>query len=121
MYVVPPKHPRGVAWNEALKGLDYVGAVLYTIGSVMVLVGIVYTTYRSSTDTRVLVCLCVGFLFVVAFGLWENFSKVKFPLCPPSIFRSHHGREFTVPFCLAFIVVGTFYGTSVIYPTLLSM
>lgn len=105
---------------EALRGLDWIGGVLYTIGSVLVLVGIVYTTYLSGTDKRVLACLCVGFVVIIAFGLWENFSKVKFPLCPRDVFRSHNGREFTVPFCLAFIVVGSFYGSAVIYPTMLS-
>ncbi len=35
--VVPPKHPRGVPWRDALKGLDWVGAILFTPGCVMVL------------------------------------------------------------------------------------
>jgi hypothetical protein len=77
----------------------------------MVLVGMVYTSYLSSTDVRVLVTLCVGFAFIVAFGLWERFSSVRFPLCPNDIFISHYGREFTIPFCLTFIVVGYFYGS----------
>jgi hypothetical protein len=93
---------------------------LFTIGAVLVLVGMVYTSYLESTDTRVLVTLCVGFAFIIAFGCWERFSKVRFPLCPNEIFVSHHGREFTVPFCLTFIVVGFFYGMAIIYPTMLS-
>lgn len=83
-------------------------------------VGIVYTTYLPSTSPRVLVCLVVGFVFVIAFGLWERLGNTRFPLCPQDIFASHYGREFTAPFCLAFIVVGFFYGTAVIYPTMLS-
>jgi hypothetical protein len=83
-------------------------------------VGIVYTTYLPSTSPRVLVCLVVGFVFVIAFGFWERLGNARFPLCPNDIFASHYGREFTAPFCLAFIVVGFFYGTAVIYPTMLS-
>ena len=116
----PPKHPRGVPFKEALRGLDWVGGALFTIGAVLVLVGMVYTSYLSATSVRVLTTLCVGFAFIIAFGLWERFSGVRFPLCPNDIFVSHRGREFTIPFCLTFIVVGFFYGMAVIYPTMLS-
>ncbi len=34
----------------------------------------------------------------------------RYPLCPPRIFRSHNGREFTVPFIVAFIVTMFYYG-----------
>lgn len=103
-----------------MKGLDWVGGILFTVGAVLVLVGIVYTSYLSSTDVRVLVCLCVGFAVIIAFAIWEKFGGVKYPLCPSEIFTSHRGREFTVPFFLTFILVGFFYGTAVIYPTMLS-
>ena len=107
-------------WKEALRGLDWVGGILFTIGAVLVLVGMVYTSYLGSTDPRVLATLCVGFVFIIGFGLWERFSGVRFPLCPNDIFVSHRGREFNIPFCLTFIVVGFFYGMAVIYPTMLS-
>ncbi|CAK7208050.1 hypothetical protein SEUCBS139899_010884 [Sporothrix eucalyptigena] len=116
----PPKHPRGVPWRDALRGLDWVGAALFTPGCVMVLVGIVYTTYLDASDKRVIITLALGFSFIIAFGLWEHFSEVKYPLCPTPVFESHYGREFTAPFCLSFIVVGFFYGLSVIFPTLLN-
>ena len=48
--------------------------------------------------------LTVGFGLITAFGFWETFGNTKYPLCPPHIFRSHYGREFTVPFIIAFIV-----------------
>ncbi|KAB5551064.1 fungal trichothecene efflux pump [Coniochaeta sp. 2T2.1] len=119
-FYFPPKHPRGVTWQDALKGLDWIGGVLFTIGAVLVLVGMVYTSYLPSTDTRVLVCLCVGLAVIVAFGLWEQFGNAKYPLCPTEIFESHKGREFAVPFCLTFVVVGYFYGVAVIYPTMMN-
>ncbi|TPX13597.1 uncharacterized protein E0L32_006068 [Thyridium curvatum] len=109
-FYFPPKHPRGVPWRDALRGLDWVGGLLFTPGAVMVL----------ASDARVIACLTVGFVLIVAFGLWERFSGVKYPLCPNEIFVSHWGREFTAPFCLSFIVVGFFYGLAVIYPTMLN-
>jgi hypothetical protein len=112
----PPKHPKGVPWREGLKGLDYVGAALVMPGVCAVLVGIINTTYKKSSDTTVIAPMCVGFGLLVAFGFWETSSKTKYPLCPPRIFRSHEGREFTVPFILAFIVTMFYYGLNIIYP-----
>ncbi|ROT40441.1 MFS general substrate transporter [Sodiomyces alkalinus F11] len=116
----PPKHPRGIPWMEALKGMDWIGGVLFSIGAVLILVGIVYTSYLPANDIKVIVCFVVGFATIIAFGLWEQFSNVRFPLCPRDIFASNKGREFAVPFCLSFVVVGYFYGVAVIYPTMLN-
>jgi glucose-6-phosphate-specific signal transduction histidine kinase len=50
----PPKHPRGVPWKVAMKGLDYVGALLVTGGVLLTLMGIVYTTYLPAKSALVL-------------------------------------------------------------------
>ncbi|KAK3679198.1 hypothetical protein LTR78_000759 [Recurvomyces mirabilis] len=117
----PPKHPRGVAWKEALPGLDYVGTALVVPGVCLVIVGIINTTYMATTSKMVLAPMCVGFGLLVAFGFWETLSKTKYPLCPPRIFRSHNGREFTVPFVVAFIVTMFYYGINIIYPTMVNV
>ncbi|KAH6672054.1 fungal trichothecene efflux pump [Halenospora varia] len=117
----PPQHPKGVPWREGLAGLDYVGALLVTPGVVLTLVGIIFTTYKKSTDKLVIVPLVVGIACLVAFGLWETFSNTKYKLCPPHIFRSHKGREFTVPFILAFIVTMFYYGINIVYPTMINV
>lgn len=65
--------------------------------------------------------MCVGFGMLILFGLWETLSSVKYPLCPPRIFRSHNGREFTAPFVLAFIVTMFYYGINIIYPTMVNV
>ncbi|KAK1024842.1 hypothetical protein LTR33_017840, partial [Friedmanniomyces endolithicus] len=44
-----------------------------------------------------------------------------YPLCPPRIFRSHNGREFTVPFIVTFIVTMFYYGINIIYPTMINV
>ena len=69
----------------------------------------------------VLVPLIVGFVLLALFGVWETLEKCKYPLCPPHIFRSHKGREFTVPFIVAFIVTMFYYGINVIYPTMVNV
>lgn len=48
-------------------------------------------------------------------------NRLRYPLCPPRIFRSHNGREFTVPFIVAFIVTMFYYGINVIYPTMINV
>lgn len=117
----PPKHPRGVPWKEAIKGLDYVGTVLVIPGVCLALVGIINTTYLKASSVKVIAPMAVGFGLLVAFGCWETLSKTTYPLCPPRIFRSHNGREFTVPFILAFIVTMFYYGINVIYPTMINV
>ncbi|KAG9258701.1 fungal trichothecene efflux pump [Emericellopsis atlantica] len=116
----PPKHPRGVPWAEALRGLDYVGAALIVPGICLTLVGIINTTYKAGSDVTVIAPLCTGLGLLVLFALWENFGNVKYPLCPPEIFRTHNGREFTAPFILAFIVTMFYYGINIIYPTMIN-
>lgn len=104
LFYHPPKHPKGVPWKDGIKGLDYIGMALVIPGVCLVLVGIVQTTYNSSSDATVVGPLVGGFLLIIAFAVWENMSKVQYKLCPPHLFRSHNGREFTVPFVAAFVV-----------------
>ena len=100
-------------------GLDWIGGILFTIGATLVLTGIVYTSYTPSSSPKVIACLCAGAAVIIAFGFWERFGNAKYPLCPNDVFASHKGREFAVPFCLTFIVVGFFYGSAILYPTML--
>jgi hypothetical protein len=111
----PPKHPKGVPWHEAYKGLDYVGALFIIPGICLVLVGIINTTYKSSSDVTVIAPLVVGFVLIACFGVWETVSNVPYKLCPPHLFRSHKGREFTAPFIVAFIVTMFYYSVNIIW------
>lgn len=108
-FYFPPKHPKGVPWHEGIRGLDYVGAFLIVSGTCITLVGIINTTYMKSNSVRVIAPLAVGLGLVAIFGVWETFSNVKYKLCPPEIFRANYGREFSVPFILAFIVTMYYY------------
>jgi hypothetical protein len=108
-FYFPPKHPKGVPWHEGIRGLDYVGVLLIVSGTCITLVGIINTTFMKSSSVKVVAPLAVGLGLVVIFGIWETFSNVKYKLCPPEIFRAHMGREFSVPFILAFIVTMYYY------------
>ena len=117
----PPKHPKGVPWKQAIKGLDYLGAALVIPGVCLVLVGIINTTYMAASSTLVIAPMVVGFVLLVGFGVWETAGTCPYPLCPPRIFKSHNGREFTVPFIIAFIVTMFYYGINIIYPTMVNV
>ncbi|KAH6882515.1 fungal trichothecene efflux pump [Alternaria rosae] len=117
----PPKHPKGVPWSEAVRGLDYVGTALIVPGICLALVGIINTTYKSSSDVTVIAPMVVGFVLIAAFGVWETLSNTRFKLCPPHLFRSHKGREFTAPFIVAFIVTMFYYSVNIIWPTMVNV
>jgi hypothetical protein len=111
----PPKHPKGIPWHEAIKDLDYIGAAIIVPGICLALVGIINTTYKPSSDPTVIAPMVVGFVLIACFGVWENMSSVKHKLCPPHLFKSHNGREFTAPFIVAFIVTMFYYSANIIW------
>jgi MFS family permease len=94
----PPTHPRGIPWHQALKELDYGGALLFTAGAVLVLTGVIYTTIIPASSPIVIGLLCAGFGVIVIFAFYETFMPLKQPLTPPKIFKKDYGREFTFPF-----------------------
>ncbi|KAF2465273.1 MFS general substrate transporter [Lindgomyces ingoldianus] len=117
----PPKHPKGIPWHEAYKGLDYVGAAIIIPGICLALVGIINTTYKASDDVTVVAPMAVGFVLIAAFGIWETVSNIPHKLCPPHLFRSKNGREFTAPFIVAFIVTMFYYSVNIIWPTMVNV
>jgi hypothetical protein len=121
LFYKPPKHPKGVPWDEAVRGLDYVGTALIVPGICLTLVGIVNTTYKPSSDVTVIAPMVVGLVLIAAFGVWETLSSTRFKLCPPHLFRSHKGREFTAPFIVAFIVTMFYYSVNIIWPTMVNV
>ncbi|KAF2637534.1 MFS general substrate transporter [Massarina eburnea CBS 473.64] len=117
----PPKHPRGILWSQALRELDYMGAVLFTAGAVCVFTGVIYTTIIPSSDPKVISLLVVGFAIIAVFACWERFGNLKQPMCPPEIFAKDKGREFTYPFIAGVIVNMFFYSVNIVYPTMINV
>lgn len=116
-FYFPPKHPRGLPTKQALKELDYVGAILFIASATLILVGIVYTTTLPASDPKVIGTLVAGFITLVAFGVWETFAPLKQPLTPTHVFTRDKGRELTAPFIVGFVVTMFYYAVNIIYPT----
>ena len=103
-FYFPPKHPRGIPWNQAIRDLDYVGMVSFTAAAAMILSGIVYVQLIPANSPTVIALLVVGFVCLVFFGLWETFAKLKEPLAPTRLFTANKGRRLTAPFICGFVV-----------------
>src|ERR1700761_9427680 len=103
LYYFPPKHPRGLPFNQALRELDYGGGVLFIIATTLILTGVNYTTILKSSDPKVIGLLCSGFGTLVLFILYETFVPLKQPLTPTHVFTRNKGRELTAPFIAAFV------------------
>ncbi|KAF4983581.1 hypothetical protein FZEAL_1031 [Fusarium zealandicum] len=121
LYYHPPRHPRGLPAKQALRELDYVGAILFIVATTLILTGIVYTTTLSSGNPRVIGTLVPGFALLAVFALWETFAPLKQPLTPTRIFTRDHGRELTAPFIAGFVVTMFYYCLNVTYPTMISV
>ncbi|KAK3698295.1 hypothetical protein LTR37_017003 [Vermiconidia calcicola] len=117
LYYFPPAHPRGLPTGQALRELDYGGAILFILSATLTLIGIVYTTTLPSSDPRVIGCLVSGLILLVVFALYETFVPLKQPLTPTRVFTKSKGRELTAPFVAGFVVTMFYYAINVIYPT----
>jgi hypothetical protein len=78
----PPKHPRGLGFNKALRELDYIGGVLFILAATLILIGIVYTVILPSSSPKVIGLLVSGFAALLAFIFYEHFADIKQPLTP---------------------------------------
>ncbi|KAF5696539.1 major facilitator superfamily transporter [Fusarium mundagurra] len=117
----PPKHPRGVPWHEAVRGLDYFGMVSFVAATIMILSGITYVQLLPSDSPKVVGLLVAGFVTLTFFALWEAFNKnLKAPLTPPRIFFANKGRRFGGPFLCAFVVTMFYYGQNIVGPVMIN-
>ncbi|EXJ89763.1 hypothetical protein A1O3_02830 [Capronia epimyces CBS 606.96] len=121
LYYYPPKHPRGIPWDQALRNLDYVGIVSFTVSAAMILSGIVYVQLVPSNDPRVIGLLVAGFACLIFFGVWETFVPLAEPLTPTRLFTKNKGRAMTAPFIVGFVVTMFYYGTNIIWGEMVSL
>ena len=115
----PPKHPRGLPFKVAIKQLDYIGAILFTIGLTLTLTGITLTTTNPSSSPKVVATIVIGFATLGGFACWETFADLKQPLTPTHIFAKDKGREFTAPFIAGLIVTMYYFGTNVLWSVMI--
>jgi MFS family permease len=115
LFYFPPSHPRGLSFDQALKELDYIGALLFTAAAVLILVGVVFASYLDSSDAKVIGTLVSGFAALVGFGCWETWAPLKQPLTPPALFKVHRGQTLAAPFIVAFVVPVYYLGTNIVW------
>lgn len=115
LFYFPPKHPRGLAFKEAVKQIDYVGSLLFAAASVLILVGVVFASYLSSSHPKVVGTMVPGFAALIAFGCWETWAPLKQPLTPPALFKVNRGQTLTAPFIVAFMVPIYYLGTNIVW------
>ncbi|OCK74407.1 hypothetical protein K432DRAFT_363637 [Lepidopterella palustris CBS 459.81] len=117
----PPKHPRGIPWRQALRELDYVGAMAFTAAANLILSGIIYASYIPASSPKVVGLLTVGFATLIFFGCWETFMPLKQPLTPSRIFRHNYGRTFTAPFIASMLVSMFYLGILTVWGTMVDV
>jgi MFS family permease len=117
----PPKHPRGIPWRQALRELDYVGAIAFTAAAILILSGIVYASYIPASNPKFVGLLTVGFAMLVFFGCWETFMPLKQPLTPSRVFCRNYDRTSTAPFNASMLVSMFYLGILTVCGTMVNV
>lgn len=99
------------AHEEQEAHLDYLSALLSTVGFGCVLLSFSTAAYRPVSDPTIWVGLAVGIICVVWFVLRQR--KIRFPLITMTIFRS---RTYTVSFIAQNLLNASFMGITLILP-----
>lgn len=98
-----------------------IGAFFFTAGTLPLLLGIVWTTIYPSTDPHVIASLTVGFVFLLAFSIWERYGNLKHPLTPTYVFSAAKGRDLTAPLIALFVINMSYYSANVLWPTMITV
>ncbi|KAI9741405.1 MAG: peroxiredoxin prx5 [Cirrosporium novae-zelandiae] len=117
---VTARYGNGLALSQVIREIDYLGAVLFMIGAVPALMGIVWAGVYSSSDAHVVAPLVIGFFFLICFALWETYGGAKHPLTPTYIFSSSWGRDFTAPAVALAVVNMFYYSSSILWPYMIT-
>ena len=114
LFYNPPKQPRGISWNQAIRNLDYIGIISFTTSAAMILSRIVYVQILPANNPKVIGLLVAGFACLIFFGLWETFAFLKEPLTPTRLFTANKVRTITAPFIVSFVVTMFYFSTNII-------
>ena len=120
LFYFPPKHPRDLPFDQALRELNYVDTILFIPSAILILIGIVYTTALLPSSPKVIGILVSGFCLVI-FALYETFTPLKQPLTPTHVFTRGGGRQLTASFIASFVVTMFYSAINVIYPTMIAI
>jgi hypothetical protein len=94
--------------------------LLFAIGAVPVLMGIVWASICALSDAHVVAPLATGFFFLMVFAVYESYVP-KHPITPRYIFTSSWGRDFTAPAIALGVVNMFYYSSSILWPTMITV
>ncbi|OQU93620.1 hypothetical protein CLAIMM_00102 [Cladophialophora immunda] len=108
-------HEMGTStWRQILE-TDFIGCFTFIAGLVVFLLGLSFGgsefPWRSAGTLAPIV---LGFVVLVICAFYEAYSKTKWPIFPPSIFRDVRG--FTLVQVAVFLYGMSFYATAVLWP-----
>lgn len=110
-------HVHGKTKFQMFKELDFVGIFLYVAGLVLFLIGLSWggTTYPWKS-AAVICTIVIGFLTLVAFGLYEAFVFKGQALMPLRLFRN---VGYVAIVMVATIAAMVYYSLTVLWPTII--
>ncbi|ORY86964.1 fungal trichothecene efflux pump [Protomyces lactucae-debilis] len=114
-YHPPPRvfHGKVRSLRERLALVDWVGSALALIGLVLFLVGLGTGGYTRPWKSALPITLIIlGFLFLVATGVWSSFAKD--PLLPPGMFKN--ARVFTLTLVITAVAGANFFSILILWP-----
>ncbi|KAJ4286774.1 hypothetical protein N0V90_013026 [Kalmusia sp. IMI 367209] len=100
--------------KQQMKELDYPGMFLWTAGLVIFLMGISWGGGIYPWKSAAVICAIVlGGACLIAFGFWEAYGKVKYPLMPMKFFRN---RGFISLVACATVASMFYYSAVLLWP-----
>ncbi|MCJ1311240.1 hypothetical protein MMC25_004911 [Agyrium rufum] len=115
-YFPPPRvNSLGLSRREIVGQIDFVGGFLSVVGMILLMCGLQWGGYQYSWKTaHVLVPLILGFVFLVAFVVWEA-KFAKYPMFPSRIKQAP--RTMVLTLIITFISGANFFSVLLFWPT----
>ncbi|GAQ03810.1 hypothetical protein ALT_1131 [Aspergillus lentulus] len=115
-YFPPPRvNSQGLGRKEVIRRIDFVGGLLSITGLILFLAGMQWGGYQYPwTTAHVLAPLILGFVILVAFGLWEIYGA-KYPIFPTRL--KQEPRTLGLTLVITFISGANFFSIIMFWPT----
>ncbi|GFG10531.1 hypothetical protein IFM61392_06444 [Aspergillus lentulus] len=115
-YFPPPRvNSQGLGRKEVIRRIDFVGGLLSITGLILFLAGMQWGGYQYPwTSAHVLAPLILGFVILVAFGLWEIYGA-KYPIFPTRL--KQEPRTLGLTLVITFISGANFFSIIMFWPT----
>lgn len=79
----------GESKMDIIKRIDYLGLLLFISGCALLIVGLgAGGTITPWVSAKTLIPIVLGFLLLVALGIWEAYGTSTLPILPPKLFKA---------------------------------